>query len=128
MEHDLSEHALIQSEDTHGKIHGLGKLGQFNAFLAVKITNTVGTVWCAYAFTLLALISLPAAIATHDSLIIVAWIAQTFLQLVLLPLLMVGQRVISAAQDARAETDHQTLMLLQKINETQLAILKRLDH
>jgi hypothetical protein len=41
---------------------------------------------------------------------------------------MVGQRVISAAQDARAETDHQTLMLLQKINETQLAILKRLDH
>lgn len=83
--------------------------------------------WAAYAFAALALISLPAAIASQDSLIIVAWIAQTFLQLVLLPVIMVGQRVISAAQDARAETDHQILSELHTINVQQLKILTALE-
>jgi hypothetical protein len=35
-------------------------------------------------------------------IIIAAWIAQTFLQLVLLSIIMVGQTVQSAASDARA--------------------------
>ena len=65
--------------------------------------------WAAYAFACLALISLPAALATGDSLIIVAWLAQTFLQLVLLPVIIVGQNVQAQAQDMRAETDHETL-------------------
>src|SRR6185312_10870668 len=30
----------------------------FNNWLAVKITNVVGTMWCAYAFAILALVSL----------------------------------------------------------------------
>ena len=38
------------------------ELSGFNGRLAVAITNGVGTMWCAYAFTILALISLPAAI------------------------------------------------------------------
>jgi len=63
----------------------------------------VGTMWCAYLFTLLALVSLPAALQSHDKIIIVAWIAQTFLQLVLLPIIIVGQNVQAAASDQRAE-------------------------
>ena len=47
--------------------------------------------WCAYAFAALASISLPQAIAGGASTLI-AWIAQTFLQLVLLSVLMVGQQ------------------------------------
>ena len=47
--------------------------------------------WCAYLFAAIALISLPAAISTRDPIVIVAWIAQTFLQLVLLSIIMVGQ-------------------------------------
>ena len=35
-------------------------------------------------------------------IIIVAWVAQTFLQLVLLSIIMVGQTVQSVASDARA--------------------------
>lgn len=57
--------------------------------------------WCAYAFTLLALISLPDAIKAGRAALI-AWIAQTFLQLVLLSIIMVGQKVAAAASDKQA--------------------------
>jgi hypothetical protein len=58
--------------------------------------------WTAYLFTLLALVSAPAALKTGDKIIIVAWIAQTFFQLVLLPIIIVGQNVQAAAADARS--------------------------
>ena len=51
--------------------------------------------------------SLPAAIASHDPIIIVAWIAQTFLQLVLLPVIIVGQNIQAAASDARAAATYE---------------------
>ena len=73
----------------------------FNGWLAVQITKIVGSMWCAYAFAALALISLPEAI--HQGIFaLVAWISQTFLQLVLLSVIMVGQNVQSLASDARA--------------------------
>jgi hypothetical protein len=74
----------------------------FNAKLALVITRSVGTMACAYVFAAIALISLPAALSSGQVIIIVAWIAQTFLQLVLLSIIMVGQTVQSAASDARA--------------------------
>ncbi len=76
---------------------------RFNTWLAVKITAIVGTMLCAYLFTVIALISLPSALKTANLLIIIAWIAQTFLQLVLLPIIIVGQNVQAAAADKRAE-------------------------
>ncbi len=57
--------------------------------------------WCAYAFAVLALISLPDAIKSGTAALI-AWIAQTFLQLVLLSIIMVGQKVAAAASDKQA--------------------------
>jgi hypothetical protein len=74
----------------------------FNAKVALVITRSVGTMACAYLFGVIALISLPAAINSGEVIIIVAWIAQTFLQLVLLSIIMVGQTVQSVASDARA--------------------------
>ncbi len=76
---------------------------RFNTWVAVKITAIVGTMVCAYLFSILALISLPSALRTGDLIVIVAWIAQTFLQLVLLPVIIVGQNVQAAAADKRAE-------------------------
>jgi hypothetical protein len=73
----------------------------FNGWLAVNITNLVATMWCAYAFAILALISLPDAIKAGTPALI-AWIAQTFLQLVLLSIIMVGQKVAAAASDKQA--------------------------
>lgn len=73
----------------------------FNATLAVVITHLVGTMACAYLFTALALAGLPTALAPGGQGF-VSWFAQTFLQLVLLSIIMVGQMVQSAAADARA--------------------------
>jgi hypothetical protein len=90
----------------------------FNAKLAVVITHAVGSMAMAYIFCLIALTSLPAILIeagvltssdvpgflTKPGLIlIVAWVAQTFIQLVLLSIIMVGQDVQSIASDARAE-------------------------
>jgi len=69
----------------------MNAFSRFNQRLAVKITSAVSTMWAAYIFAAIALISLPAAIRSGDSLVIVAWVAQTFLQLVLLSIIMVGQ-------------------------------------
>jgi hypothetical protein len=75
---------------------------KFNSRLGLAITTTVGTMWAAYAFFLLTLVSLPAAIMSGSPIIIVSWIAQTFLQLVLLPIIIVGQNIQATASDARA--------------------------
>jgi hypothetical protein len=103
---------LVLNKEVHELIHGGGVLGRINTRLAVTITRSVGSMWCAYVFAAIALISLPAAISSHDPLIIISWIAQTFLQLVLLPIIIVGQNVLAAANDARAEGDHNTLMAI----------------
>ena len=80
---------------------------RFNTWLALKVTKAVGTVWCAYAFAALALVSLPAAIASHNPVILVSWVSQTFLQLVLLSIIIVGQNVQAAASDKRAEATYE---------------------
>jgi hypothetical protein len=74
---------------------------KFNAWLAIKITSGVGTMWCAYAFAALALFGLAPALRPGGEGL-VAWIAQTFLQLVLLSIIIVGQNIASAASDARS--------------------------
>jgi hypothetical protein len=96
----------------------MGEVEGFNAKIAVLITHAVGSMAMAYIFSLIALTSLPAILIeagvlssgdvpkflTKPGLIlIVAWIAQTFIQLVLLSIIMVGQDVQSIAADARSE-------------------------
>lgn len=79
---------------------------RFNARLAVKVTTGVGTMWCAYAFAALALVSLPSAIASGNPVTLVSWVSQTFLQLVLLSVIIVGQNVLAAAADKRSEATY----------------------
>jgi hypothetical protein len=73
----------------------------FNGRLAVLITKGVGSMWCAYVFAGLALISLPDALH-QGTVAVVSWISQTFLQLVLLSVIMVGQQVLAKASDKQA--------------------------
>ena len=70
--------------------------------IGLAITKSVGTMWAAYLFFALTLVSLPAALASGNVIIIVSWVAQTFLQLVLLPIIIVGQNIQAAASDRRA--------------------------
>jgi hypothetical protein len=99
-------------------------MGRFNAAVAVRITKIVGTMYCAYVFTVVALVALPAAIQQGSVTVLVNWLSSNFLQLVLLPIIIVGQNVISAAQDARAEADHETLTALHQMSKQQLKILE----
>ena len=69
-------------------IHGPGVIGRFNARFGLKITVVVGTMWTAYLFTLLALVSAPSALRTGDKIIIV------------------GQNVQAAAADARSQATY----------------------
>jgi len=95
----------------------------FNGRFAILITNAVGTMWCAYAFALLALISLPAAIKAGTATL-VSWIAQTFLQLVLLSVIMVGQKVAAAASDKQALQTYKDAEALLKIEDELHRLLK----
>jgi hypothetical protein len=79
----------------------------FGAALGARITAIVGTMICALLFALLALVSLPAALHSGDLIVIVSWIAQTFIQLVLLPIIIVGQNVQGHAADKRAVQTYQ---------------------
>jgi cobalamin biosynthesis protein CobD/CbiB len=97
---------------------------RFNDRLAVKITNIVGTMWCAYAFGCLALVSLPAAIRGGTATLI-AWIAQTFLQLVLLSIIMVGQKVAAEKSDRQLEQTYKDAEALLKISDEIHGLLKQ---
>jgi hypothetical protein len=81
-------------------------MARFNAWFAVKVTSGVGTMWCAYAFAVLAFVSLPSAITSHSPVVLVSWISQTFLQLVLLSVIIVGQNIMAAAADKRSEATY----------------------
>jgi hypothetical protein len=117
---------------------------RFNSRLGVAVTKAVGSMWCAYIFTLLALLSLPAVLTqagfvpetffphwlvAAGLIALVAWIAQTFLQLVLLSIIIVGQDVQSQAADARsALTFEHTNTIMDRVDEnTQGGIKAVLD-
>jgi len=132
----------------HGQpvhLHTLDHLPVHNAYarlnktLALKITGWVGSMSCAWIFCLLALASLPAVLtqAFHlhvfpswlisvGLIALVAWIAQTFLQLVLLSIILVGTNVSAEASDARSaktfddaeETRQAVTIALDRLDET----------
>src|SRR5947209_9759156 len=80
--------------------------------------------WCAYAFAALALISLPAAVRGGTATLI-AWIAQTFLQLVLLSIIMVGQKVAAAKSDMQLEQTYQDAEALLQISDEMHKLVKQ---
>jgi hypothetical protein len=84
------------------QIHGAGAIGRFNAAVAVKVTRIVGTMYCAYIFSAIALVALPAAIEQGSPTVLVNWLSSNFLQLVLLPIIIVGQNIQAKAADERA--------------------------
>lgn len=75
---------------------------RFNAKFGLKVTLVVGTMWAAYLFSAIALFALPSAIKQGTYYVIV-WMSSSFLQLVLLPIIIVGQNIQAAAADKRSE-------------------------
>jgi len=87
---------------------------RFNKRLAMLITSKIGTMSTFWLFCLISFSSLLAVLyAAHvigtvgfltadGFILVVSWISQNFIQLVLLPALMVGQNLHDEAADARA--------------------------
>jgi hypothetical protein len=94
--HLMSEHRPPPPKVNDGRVGINGKIG-------LLITTLVGTMVCGYVFAIIALISLPSAISSHNLTVIIAWISSNFLQLVLLPIIIVGQNLQAKASDKRAE-------------------------
>ena len=98
---ELREGHAVRSTDFR-KVNHQNFIVRLNARIGLKVTLIVGTMWAAYLFTLLAFFALPSAIHQGTYYVIV-WLSSSFLQLVLLPILIVGQNIQAAASDKRAD-------------------------
>ena len=118
---DRKKHKAANSEEI------LSEAGPrtLNQKLGLAITKRVGTMWAAYIFFGLTLVSLPAVIMSGNLVLIVGWIAQTFLQLVLLPIIIVGQNIQAAAAEKRAVMTYEDAAA---VLDEAVKIQKHLDH
>lgn len=112
---ELREGRPVKSTDVRRLNHG-NVFVRFNARFGLKITLIVGTMWAAYLFTLLALFALPSAVHQGTYYIIV-WLSSSFLQLVLLPIIIVGQNIQAATADKRAEDTYKDAEAVLKESE-----------
>ncbi len=91
----------VKTDDVR-KAHATNVFARFNSRFGLRVTLVVGTMWCAYVFTIIALFALPSAI--HQGVYyVIVWLSSSFLQLVLLPVIIVGQNIQAAAADKRSE-------------------------
>jgi uncharacterized membrane protein len=122
--HGFTKHGLAVHAKTIDH-HPTGSAYQrFNKSAALKITENVGTMTCTWAFAVVALCSLPATLfaanvinlkmtlTSAGFILVVSWLAQSFIQLVLLPAIMVGQNLQAAASDVRASKQFEDTELL----------------
>jgi hypothetical protein len=132
-EHTPHHHIDERKKAGPPSISGSAPLG-FNGRIAVVVTTAVGTMWCAYIFCILALLVVPDAIK-GGLLTFVQWVSQTFIQLVMLSVIMVGQNIMGQAADKRAEltykdaeaTFHEALQIQDHLKEQDAAINSVLD-
>jgi uncharacterized membrane protein YcjF (UPF0283 family) len=88
-------------------LHGDSAAARFNARFGLLITNSVGTMWCAYLFAVIGIMGITGALTNNVNLVLlVGAISGYVLQLVLLPVIIVGQNVQAKASDARAEATY----------------------
>ena len=96
----------------------------FNNKFAVWIATHVGSMYCFYIFNLIAFLSAKSAFQTHNLVPIVNWISSNWIQLILLPAIMVAQNVAQKATDAKSQADHMTLTYLTNLQDQQMLELK----
>ena len=112
---ELKEHGPVKTADVR-RVNHSNFIVRFNAKFGLQITLVVGTMWAAYIFTILALFALPDAIKQGTYFVIV-WLSSSFLQLVLLPIIIVGQNIQAAAADKRSEDTYKDAEAVLKESE-----------
>ncbi|MBS1718193.1 MAG: hypothetical protein JSS72_10735 [Armatimonadetes bacterium] len=130
-------HAHVEERKKKGPSKVRDEHVGINGKIAIFLTTVVGTMWCAYFFSALALFALPDAMK-GGLLTMVQWLSQTFIQLVMLSVIMVGQNIMGQASDKRAEMTYkdaeatfeeakQIQMHLKEQDDAINAILERLE-
>ena len=123
---------VAQRKDEHPSGKPTGEKLSANERVGLLITKGVGTMWAAYAFFALTLVSLPEALSSGNTLIIISWVAQTFLQLVLLPIIIVGQNLQAKDAERRAIATYEDAgAILEETKEIQSHLIdqdKALSH
>ena len=99
----VAERRLEGPTKAHDVVKRETPVQRLNARVGLFITVVVGTMWCAYLFACIAFVSLPSTIKQHSATLLVLWLSSEFLQLVLLPIIIVGQNIQARAADKRAE-------------------------
>lgn len=77
-----------------------------NESIAIHVTLAMGTMWCVYLFAIWSLLPLMIESSTQ----LVFYVSSAIIQLIALPLIMVGQNVLSRKTEQRAEADHKAVM------------------
>ena len=108
---------LVLSEQIHARVHGTGALGRLNAAVAVRITKIVGTMYCAYVFTIIDSLKVEARRAGED--VIDFGFGNPDLPS---PDVAVG-KLIEAVQNPRNHR-YETLTALHQMSAQQIEILK----
>lgn len=119
--HGYTEDGVPVHATTHDFARRDTAAQRINSAVGLKITVLVGTMWCAYLFALIALISLPDNL--HSKQLLILWISSSFLQLVLLPIIIVGQNIQARASDARAAKTFEDVLDARRRIERTLQLL-----
>jgi hypothetical protein len=100
------------------------RLVAFNTAAALRVTASIGSMWCAYVFVVLALLGFPGFHATPPQY--VQWVSQTFIQLVALSIIMVGQTVQNEAGERRHHAQEMRLERMEREHGDELKALHAL--
>ena len=85
----------------------MGKIiNNLNDWIAIKVTLLISNMWCVYFF--MALVTVPLLLPSTST--VIQYVSSAYLQLIFLPLILVGQGLLSKASEARAQEDHDTIM------------------
>jgi hypothetical protein len=136
--HPHLEHRRRQGPPTvaaaAAQVHGQSVAGKINGKIGLRITVIVGTMWCAYVFAAIALVSFKDNLGSTQDLIL--WVSSSFLQLVLLPIIIVGQNIQARASDKRADDTyrdaeaimHETLQLQEHLQAQDELLSEMINH
>jgi hypothetical protein len=117
---------MVEYRNAPKRVHEHAGTG-INARVAILITRVVGTMWCAYVFGVLAFVALPSAVQQHSPTVLVNWVSSNFLQLILLPIIIVGQNIQAKAADERAVLTYQDTELLVKLIRQNTQLTERIE-
>ncbi|MDQ3076000.1 MAG: hypothetical protein M3Q34_02635 [bacterium] len=91
--------------------------------IALLVTNAVGTVWCAIIFAIIALMSLQQEMSGGNSALL-TWFTQTFLQLVLMSVILIGQNIQTKVSEQKGQRDLETDLAIKQELE---ALIQRIN-